>query len=439
LLSNAFGPYNSACMQSAYEKTQFNRQQIEKMLDEFGSPLFIVSERDLRERYGVFADALLRSYEHSAVAYSFKTNYLRKVCETLKNEGARAEVVSGFEYGIARNIGYSGKDIIFNGPHKTELELREALADGATINVDCMEELEMIQSFARSGATPPHIGLRLSSSKVARMTRPDGRGALPHRFGFNIENGDALKAVRWTKEHGPHIRTIGYHIHIAVDEPNPAVFVRAAESAIIFAQQVEREVGYAPTYIDMGGGFVEAELWERKKDLASAAIPSLEVFLGGVGAVVRGARFSSPPMLIFEPGRFIVSRSTVHITRVVSVKNMGTRKLLTVDSSLSILPTATTRRHKISAPGIAGPLVKSIVAGASCMARDVWGDYDLPAVRAGDILVVENCGAYSLSRSSQFITPRPAVVWISIDGIISLARRAETPEDITRLDISGGR
>ena len=83
--------------------------------------------------------------------------------------------------------------------------------------------------------------------------------------------------------------------------------------------------------------------------------------------------------------------------------------------------------------------MKSIVVGASCMALDVWGVYGLPAVRAGDILMVENCGAYSLSRSSQFITPRPAVVWKSIDGTISLARRAETPEDITGLDISGGR
>ena len=426
-------------MQSASDNPQFNRQQIEKMLDEFGSPLFIVSESDLLERFRFFRDTLARHYVHTAVAYSFKTNYLRRICESLKSEGARAEVVSGFEYGIARDANYSGKDIIFNGPHKKESELRTALADGATINVDCMEELELIKSLVLSGVAPPHIGLRLSSAEGASSVRFGGRGGLHERFGFNIENGDALKAIMWIKEHWPHIKTIGYHMHVTADETNPAVFVRAAEILVMFARQIEREVGYAPAYIDMGGGFADAELWERKKGFVPATIPPLEDFLKGVASVVQGTRFSSPPVLIFEPGRFVVSRSTVHLMRVVSVKNMGTRKLLTVDSSLSVLPTGPTKRHKISAPGVVGPLMKSIVVGASCMALDVWGVYGLPAVRAGDILMVENCGAYSLSRSSQFITPRPAVVWKSIDGTISLARRAETPEDITGLDISGGR
>jgi diaminopimelate decarboxylase len=44
-----------------------------------------------------------------------------------------------------------------------------------------------------------------------------------------------------------------------------------------------------------------------------------------------------------------------------------------------------------------------------------FGAY-LPPVRAGDILVVTNVGAYNFSQSMQFKRPRPAAVMISKGG-----------------------
>ena len=50
------------------------------------------------------------------VGYSFKTNYQVARSGIFRQRGAWAEVVSGREYRLARELGYAGSSIIFNGP-----------------------------------------------------------------------------------------------------------------------------------------------------------------------------------------------------------------------------------------------------------------------------------------------------------------------------------
>ena len=97
--------------------------KVSELAEKYGSPLFVLSVKALRERYRDLNRAFTTRYPNFQIAYSYKTNYLKSVCSILKQEGAWSEVVSGFEYDIARNLDVSGDKIIFNGPYKTREEL----------------------------------------------------------------------------------------------------------------------------------------------------------------------------------------------------------------------------------------------------------------------------------------------------------------------------
>ena len=83
-----------------------------------GSPLFVFSERRIREKYREAYNAFSHRYPNVLFAWSYKTNYLAAICAIMHQEGAIAEVVSEMEYAKARALGIPGDQIIFNGPVK---------------------------------------------------------------------------------------------------------------------------------------------------------------------------------------------------------------------------------------------------------------------------------------------------------------------------------
>ena len=415
---------------------RFEPAKMEPFLEEFGSPLFLVYEDILHEQYRILRNTLDEHYGNSMIAYSFKTNPLSKICNLFKEEGALAEVVSGSEYTTARRLGFEGKNIVFNGPHKTDADLILAVSEGATINIDSKEEfLRLVHAVESWISVPFSIGIRLSSTTISNDVRNSHkRRALFERFGFNLENGDAAAFCSFVKNSQTPIHIAGYHMHIATDIADPDIYRHATEMVMLFASEMEKKYRIVPKYIDLGGGFADSSAVLSEKSNTGG---SPNDFIRAISDTLRHTTFSNPPTLILEPGRFLVSRSTDLATRVLSVKKRGDGQLVTIDASESILPFAgPTNHYEISAIKEGHPTIDTIVGGASCMARDVLGRFQLPVLNEGDILVVKNCGAYVLARSSQFIFPRPATVWVDSSlGAVSLARKAETPDDLMRLDV----
>jgi diaminopimelate decarboxylase len=71
---------------------------VKDIIREFGSPCFVLSERQIRKNYQGAVRAFKTRYPKVQFAWSYKTNYLNAVCNVFHQEGAWAEVVSGFEY-----------------------------------------------------------------------------------------------------------------------------------------------------------------------------------------------------------------------------------------------------------------------------------------------------------------------------------------------------
>src|SRR5690606_16735085 len=79
--------------------------EVTRLTKEFGSPLFVFSEHDMRAKARRAKEAFGSRYKKVSFAWSYKTNYLNAVCQIFHDEGWLAEVVSEFEYEKARKLG----------------------------------------------------------------------------------------------------------------------------------------------------------------------------------------------------------------------------------------------------------------------------------------------------------------------------------------------
>ncbi|MEA2079325.1 MAG: alanine racemase, partial [Pseudomonadota bacterium] len=159
---------------------------IADLLKKHGSPLFVISESRLRENFRRINRVLSARYPSVVFGWSYKTNYLGAVCNTFHQEGAWAEVVSSFEYEKARSIGVPGNRILFNGPYKPREILERAIAEGAHIHIDHLDELYTLEELAQEADREVPVTLRLNFD--TGYTEPWSR------FGFNIESGQAMDA-----------------------------------------------------------------------------------------------------------------------------------------------------------------------------------------------------------------------------------------------------
>src|SRR6056297_1466793 len=121
--------------------TEIDGIPVQTLIEKYGSPVFVYSENVIRKTYKNAFRAFSSRYPNVLFAWSYKTNYLKAVCNVYHQEGSWAEVVSGFEYQMALNNGVPGTKIIFNGPDKTPEELRMAAKNQSLIHIDHLDEL----------------------------------------------------------------------------------------------------------------------------------------------------------------------------------------------------------------------------------------------------------------------------------------------------------
>ncbi len=383
----------------------------------YGSPLYIVSEAALRTNIRHFLLAFRSRYPETVVAYSYKTNYVTGVCAILHQEGAWAEVVSGFEMEHALALGVPGPQIVYNGPHKPLEYLLAAARQGARVNVDNLEELSDLEEVARRLRRPVKIGVRVNM----RLT-----DAPWDKFGFNLESGQALEVSRRIHA-SKRLRLSGFHLHAGTRLADVEIYRAAIEGLLELTRTVDsRRLGEIE-YLDLGGGYAA-------DDAAPSYAAYAEAICGPLKAQAKKLR--RRPLLILEPGRAIVDAPVSLLTTVVAVKRTPDgRKLVVVDGGVNLLPSASQSRHEVTAAVPAGTETeRADIVGALCMQTDVLSrDVLLPPVSRGSILVFRHAGAYTISNSLQFIYPRPPVVLVRGKNTYVL-RRGERTADLVRLD-----
>ena len=375
--------------------------RVSALLARFGSPLFLVDEAALRAAYCEFCRGFADAGIEAWVAYSYKTNYLPAVCAILHDEGARAEVVSGMEYALARALGVGAADIVFNGPAKTRPDLERALGDGALVVIDGFDELDAVVAIAAAMAQPVRFGLRLDF----------GEGGWS-RFGIRAENGDATRALKRIAG-AANLRLELLHRHAGTDHRDPEPYFRAAQG-LARVRAEAAALGLDITALDFGGGF------------------PANLSIGPFAAAIARGLGREAVRVVVEPGRALVERAMQLACTVIAVKEMpGGGRAVVVDAGINLLPLlCRSAPRPVRALDVAGATHPAAVFGPLCMPEDRLAEAAmLPPVRAGDVLVIEEAGAYTLSQSSEFTAPRPAVVLLGPNGP-EVVRRREDWRDV---------
>ena len=423
--------------------------EVSGLVREFGSPLFVFSEHDMRSKAHRVKEAFGRRYKKCNFAWSYKTNNLNAICQIFHSEGWLAEVVSDVEYEKARKLGVPGGNIIFNGPHKSLESLELAMKEGALVQIDNWDELDRVEKIAAKRSEPIEVGIRIWLDAGVRPVWS--------KFGFALANGEALRAAtRVIRNRNLALHTI--HTHIGTYILAPDAYRVATQTIIALREHLHREEKYLVPCINLGGGFPSNSLLHgmiRSDHL----IRPVEEYAEAITSVLNGLSDKKKPLLRMELGRHVVDEAGYLLSTVIAVKGHNrpppagndlsalaakewqilqedSKRSLVLDAGINLLYTAAWFEIGASpAKLIDSQILPTRLYGDLCMAIDVIREtVDLPLLDVGDILTLHPVGAYNLAQAMQFIFYRPAAVLISEAGNPQVIRRREVFDDIERLE-----
>lgn len=409
-------------------KTEIDGVSIKGLVEQYGSPLFVMSEKQIRSNLKNAIRIFKTRYPKVQFAWSYKTNYLNAVCSIYHQEGSWAEVVSGFEYEKARNLGVDAKYIIFNGPDKTEEDLTKAIKEKAKIHIDHFDELYKIIELCDKHNLKADVAIRVNMD-IGVYPKWD-------RFGFNYENGEAWQALKRIVV-SDKLNLIGLHTHIGTYMMTADAYRIAANKLVILAKNLAEQFDIKLDYIDLGGGFASNNTLIGQYLPAEEVIPTMEHFADAITSEMLEFAVAPEkmPTLILETGRALIDDAGYLITKVLATKRLSTgKRAIIIDAGVNLLFTSFWYKHKIL-PAQQSSLhsENATIYGPLCMNIDVIrDDITLPALKKDDLLVVFYVGAYEVTQWMQFITLRPNVIMVMEDGSVELIREKEVLEDINR-------
>jgi len=397
------------------------------MIDTYDSPLFIISEKTIREKYRQAHKAFSTRYPKVQFAWSYKTNYLDAVCRVYHDEGSWAEVVSGFEYDKAISNSVPGSQIIFNGPDKSREDLEKAIANGSLVHVDHFDELYTIVELADALDAVPKLAIRVNMDT----------GIYPQwdRFGFNYENGDAWTAITRIMLN-EKLELVGLHTHIGTYIMTPSAYGMAASKLSELAARIDRKFNHKIKYIDMGGGFASENTLKGAYLPGTDTCPGFDDYAESITNAIINSSIDPGhlPTLFLETGRALVDDAGYLLGTVLANKRLADgRRSTIIDAGVNILFTSFWYDHEIvPAQNTSQHTEDTTVYGPLCMNIDVIrGSVLFPLMNKGEHVVIRRVGAYNMTQWMQFITLRPKVVLIDEQQKSHVIRQNETNESLT--------
>ena len=403
---------------------------VAELAEEFGSPLFVYSENAIRNKVRSARRAFEKRYPKVQFAWSYKTCYLQAVCAVFHDEGSIAEVVSEFEYEKAHKLGVPGRDILVNGPCKSESLLRRAVDEKAKLHLDNLDELFELEAIAREKGVTVDVAIRVNMDC--------GLQPAWSKFGFNLENGEAMHAIRRMKANGL-VRLVGLHTHIGTFVLEPRFYRNAALKLIRLAHQAREECGFEISYYDLGGGFASNNTLHAQYLPGEQVVPTFDQYADAICDTFTEefAGAGRLPQLYLESGRALIDEAGYLITSIIAQKYAPDgRRALIADCGVNMLYTTTWYRLRtMPAKPVPAPVSDTILYGPLCMNIDVVrNSVQLPPMEKGDQLVLHPVGAYNVVQSMQFIMYRPTVVLIRPDGEVVVIRERENLEYVEAME-----
>jgi diaminopimelate decarboxylase len=399
-----------------------------ELAEEFGTPLYVVDENRVRERYREFYSAFAALYPKVEIKYAYKANTSLAVLRILCQEGAGADIVSGGELFIALKVGLKSEQIIFTGNNKTDEELEQAVDAGVIINLDAVHELERLRKLCEQKKKAVKISFRVNPA-ISLETHPHlATGLRESKFG--IPGEEAVKAYKAALD-CEYLKISGIHMHIGSQITSTKPYEEATSKLLDIAGRLKKGLGINLEFVDLGGGlgirYREDQPFITPRDLARSLVPIIKNKIK--------EHSLKEPMLFLEPGRYIVGDSAIMLARVSTIKQSPYKKFIGVDAGFHVLLRLILydayHEAVVANKMNLKPSEVINIAGNICESGDILArDRKLPKIEKDDTIAFLDTGAYGIVMSSQYNSrPRCAEVLVS-NGSYELIRKRETFEDL---------
>jgi len=398
---------------------------LQELIDIYGESFYLLDSHRFERNYDDFLMAFRDLYAKTFIAYSYKTNYIPKLCALVDRKGGYAEVVSDMEFDLATKLGISPQRIIFNGPYKSKKTMEKCLLGGGIVNLDSFYEIDIVEKIAQDNPeVEMSVGIRCNF---------DIGDSVTSRFGFDTRREnfwlafDRLKGVA-------NVKIRGLHCHF----PNRSIesYIARVDRMLRLSAQL---FSSPPEFINLGGGFF-GPMEESLEKQFNCKVPSYreyaKITAGKLRMFYQNLAEPAKPKLFLEPGTALVADTMKFVVKVIDIKTIRNKLIATVSGSrLNIIPTSNVNLP-ISVyrnPKNSGyQEYHSIdIAGYTCMEDDYLYRGYKGALGKGDFIVFDNVGSYSIVLKPPFILPNCAIIeYNSKKESYEIIKRKEETQDI---------
>ncbi|MCE5191922.1 MAG: diaminopimelate decarboxylase [Actinomycetia bacterium] len=404
---------------------------------EQGTALYVMDEATIRHQLRDYVYWTRFHWPDVDVVYAGKAFMSLAMCKIVAEEGCCLDVSSGGELAFAIRAGFPMERIYVHGNNKTDVELAECLDAGVgRVVVDSFEEMERLSAAAKARGMQQRILIRVTPGIAADTHSYIQTGAEDSKFGFGMNEGLAMRAVRRALEL-PGLDLAGLHMHIGSQIFALKSFSKAIEVIVHFMDEIREATGYVVRELDTGGGLGIAY---GLPDEPSTVKDYGKVIVDGIKEHVEEHSLPVPKMAV-EPGRSIVANAGVTLYTVGTIKEIpNIRTYVAVDGGMSDnIRTSLYDAHYealIANKADQPRTMVATIAGKHCESGDiVVTDAPLQEPEVGDIVCVCSTGAYCQSMSSNYNKQvRPAVVMVR-DGQTRVIVRRETYDDLMKCEM----
>jgi len=401
---------------------------ITSLVEKYGEPMYIYDAEVIERQYRRIRAALPEQVE---IFYSIKANPNISIVAFLSHLAQGAEVSSLREMYVARSAGIPPQRILFVGPSKSEIELREALDQGIfCIAVESAQELGLVDQLADEMDRPCAVILRINPAFDAAGSKLK-MGGTARQFGIDEEGIEEMFREAASLKCA---RVSGIHVYVGTRILDHEVAWKNCQYALELGRRLQEKTGVAIRVIDFGGGLgVPYFGGEHELDVEEFG-RKFRSFFSEYQRTMPETRF------IMELGRFLVAESGIYLSRVRYTKKSRGQKFVLVGGGMNHHQATTSigtliKDHfpieilnKMALP----KNDKATVCGPLCTPTDVLGKgVQMVEVEPGDLLGILKSGAYGLTASPiKFLSHDHPIEVMVYRGMDYLIRQSSAVADI---------
>jgi len=386
------------------------------------TPCYVYSHAAITSAFLAFSDALA-SYPHQ-ICYAVKANSNLAVLNTLAKLQSGFDIVSGGELERVIAAGGNPQQVVFSGVGKTIPEIEKALLSNIfCFNVESQAELITLNFVAKKMGKKAPIALRVNPN-IDPMSHPYiSTGLKESKFGIAIDSAHELYQQAQSLS---HITLKGVACHIGSQITTLAPFIEALER-ILGLHMTLKASGIHLSHIDIGGGL--GVCYEKE------APPTPLQYASALTGLLKDSGLT----LIIEPGRAMVAKAGILVTKVLYLKKSHEKNFCIVDCAMNdFMRPALYQAWQAISTIVQSPKDETLlydVVGPVCESGDFLGKDRALAVKQNDLLAIHDTGAYGFVMSSNY-NSRPKAPEVMVkDGSFKIVRPRELLSDLIAKEV----